>query len=145
LRKALAHALQVVAQRGTASRDLQPLLQSLRSLRPLERFVVKDKTRIFFVPVSNVLWIEATGNYACMRQSPVAGNLGTPGREAGTTTFHSRAEIGHRERCLHQRDSSDVRWGLRHRTCGRNGGHVEPQVRSQVTSAAGILVLATAM
>jgi two-component system LytT family response regulator len=32
----------------------------------LERFVVKDKKRIFFVPVSNVLWIEATGNYACI-------------------------------------------------------------------------------
>jgi two-component system LytT family response regulator len=28
--------------------------------------VVKDKKRIFFVPVSNVLWIEATGNYACI-------------------------------------------------------------------------------
>jgi two-component system LytT family response regulator len=32
----------------------------------LERFVVKNKKRIFFVPVSNVLWIEATGNYACL-------------------------------------------------------------------------------
>jgi len=28
--------------------------------------VVKDKKRIFFVPISNVLWIEATGNYACI-------------------------------------------------------------------------------
>ena len=28
--------------------------------------MVKDKKRIFFVPVSNVLWIEATGNYACI-------------------------------------------------------------------------------
>ena len=35
-------------------------------LRPLELFVVKNKKRIFFVPVSNVLWIEATGNYACI-------------------------------------------------------------------------------
>ena len=26
----------------------------------------KDKKRIFFVPVANVLWIEATGNYACI-------------------------------------------------------------------------------
>ena len=34
--------------------------------KTLERFVVKDKKRIFFVPVSNVLWIEATGNYACI-------------------------------------------------------------------------------
>ncbi len=32
----------------------------------MERFVVKDKKRIFFVPVSHVLWIEATGNYACI-------------------------------------------------------------------------------
>jgi two-component system, LytTR family, response regulator len=64
--KALAHARQVLEQRGKANRDLEPLLQSLRSLRPLERFVVKDKKRIFFVPVSHVLWIEATGNYACI-------------------------------------------------------------------------------
>ena len=64
--KALAHARQVLEQRGKANRGLEPLLESLRSLRPLERFVVKDKKRIFFVPVSNVLWIEATGNYACI-------------------------------------------------------------------------------
>jgi two-component system LytT family response regulator len=64
--KALAHARQVVEQRGKANRGFEPLLQSLRNLRPLERFVVKDRKRIFFVPVSNVLWIEATGNYACI-------------------------------------------------------------------------------
>jgi two-component system LytT family response regulator len=64
--RALAHARQVLGQRGNANRGLEPLLQSLRSLRPFERFVVKDKKRIFFVPVSNVLWIEATGNYACI-------------------------------------------------------------------------------
>src|SRR5207244_7361647 len=64
--RALAHARQVLEQRGNANRGLEPLLQSLRSLRPLERFVVKDKKRIFFVPVSNVLWIEVTGNYACI-------------------------------------------------------------------------------
>ena len=64
--KALVHARQVLEQGRKANRGLEPLLQSLRSLRPLERFVVKDKKRIFFVPVSNVLWIEATGNYACI-------------------------------------------------------------------------------
>jgi two-component system, LytTR family, response regulator len=64
--RALAHARQVLEQRGSANRGLEPLLKSLRSLRPFERFVVKDKKRIFFVPVSNVLWIEATGNYACI-------------------------------------------------------------------------------
>ena len=64
--KALAHAREVLEQRGKANRALEPLLQSLRSLRSLERFVVKDKKRIFFVPVANVLWIEATGNYACI-------------------------------------------------------------------------------
>jgi len=64
--KALAHARQVLEQRGKANRGIEPLLESVRSLRPLERFVVKDKKRIFFVPVSNVLWIEAAGNYACI-------------------------------------------------------------------------------
>jgi len=64
--KALVHARQVLEQGRKANRGLEPLLQSLGSVRPLERFVVKDKKRIFFVPVSNVLWIEATGNYACI-------------------------------------------------------------------------------
>jgi two-component system LytT family response regulator len=64
--KALVHARQVLEQRREANRDLEPLLRTLRSLRTLERFVVKDKKRIFFVPVSNVLWIESTGNYACI-------------------------------------------------------------------------------
>jgi two-component system LytT family response regulator len=63
--KALVHARQVLEQRGTANRAIEPLLQSLR-LRPLERFVVKDRKRIFFVPVSDVLWVEAMGNYACI-------------------------------------------------------------------------------
>jgi two-component system LytT family response regulator len=64
--KALVHARQVLERRREANRGLEPLLRSLRSLHPLERFVVKDKKRIFFVPVSNVLWIEARGNYACI-------------------------------------------------------------------------------
>jgi two-component system, LytTR family, response regulator len=64
--KALIHARLVLKQRGKSKRGLEPLLQSLRSLRPMDRFVVKDKKRIFFVPISNVLWIEATGNYACI-------------------------------------------------------------------------------
>lgn len=64
--QALVHARQVLSQRSAADRDLEPLLRSLRSLRTLERFVVKDDKRIFFVPVSKVVWIEATGNYACI-------------------------------------------------------------------------------
>jgi two-component system LytT family response regulator len=56
----------MLEQRREANRGFEPLLQSLRSVRPLERFVVNDKKRIFFVPVSDVLWIEATGNYACI-------------------------------------------------------------------------------
>src|SRR6202007_1321936 len=69
--KALVHARQVLEQSRKATRDLESLFQSLRSLRPLERFVVKDKKRIFFVPVSNVLWIEGTGEYDCI---PTASN-----------------------------------------------------------------------
>ena len=64
--KALVHARQVLDRRGKANRGLELLLESLRTLRPLERFVVKDKKRIFFVSVSDVLWIEAAGNYACI-------------------------------------------------------------------------------
>jgi two-component system LytT family response regulator len=60
------HARQVLDRRGKSNQDLEPLLESLRMRRPLERFVVKDKKRIFFVSVSSVLWIEAAGNYACI-------------------------------------------------------------------------------
>src|SRR5436305_7019074 len=38
--KALVHALQVVEQRGTTNRGIEPLLRFLRSFRPLDRFVV---------------------------------------------------------------------------------------------------------
>ena len=62
-----AHAIRAFEVHAReANRGLEPRLQSLRSLHPLERFVVNDKKRIFFVPVSSVLWIEATGNYACI-------------------------------------------------------------------------------
>jgi Response regulator containing CheY-like receiver domain and AraC-type DNA-binding domain len=103
--KALVHARQVLEQGRKANRGLEPLLQSLRSLRPLERFVVKDKKRIFFVPVSHV-FVDRSHGKLCLhthrqRQSPVAGNPGTPGREAGATPLHPRAEIGHREWCPH--------------------------------------------
>src|ERR1700745_3432438 len=39
--KALVHARQVLEQTRKANQGLEPLLQSLRNLRPLERFVVK--------------------------------------------------------------------------------------------------------
>jgi len=102
--KALVHARQVLEQSRKANRGLEPLLQSLRSLRPLERFVVKDKKRIFFVPVSTFCGSkprETMPAYTPQRQSPVAGNPGTPGREASATPLHPSAEIGHREHCPH--------------------------------------------
>ena len=64
LGKGIASRAAASASARETNRGLEPLLQSLRSLRPFERFVAKDKKRIFFVPVSNVLWIEARGNYA---------------------------------------------------------------------------------
>lgn len=45
--RALVHAREVLEQRREANRDLEPLLRSLRSLRMLERFVVKDNKRFF--------------------------------------------------------------------------------------------------
>lgn len=51
-------------------------------LRPLERFVVKDKKRIFFVPVSHVLWIEATGTMHAHTPPATVTCCGNPGTTA---------------------------------------------------------------
>src|SRR5262249_12948474 len=40
--KALVHAHQILEQHRKANRNLEPLLQSLRNLRPLEQFIMKN-------------------------------------------------------------------------------------------------------
>jgi two-component system LytT family response regulator len=49
-----------------ARRDMKEVLREIRKDRPLDRFVVRENERIFFVPVSDVIWIEAAGSYACI-------------------------------------------------------------------------------
>lgn len=67
LRTALDKAAEQVhkRRRGEARDGIQDLLQALerRERRYLERFVVKRQGRIALVPVDDVEWIEAAGNY----------------------------------------------------------------------------------
>ncbi len=66
--KALHRARSYVQERRDSAvrKELGAMLSDLRKERRLERFVVRDNERIFFVPVSDVVWIEAAGNYACL-------------------------------------------------------------------------------
>jgi len=43
--------------------DVREVLRSLRERRPLERFLVRERSRLFLVPVEEVDWIGAAGNY----------------------------------------------------------------------------------
>ena len=126
-----------------------PGIAKLLDLRPLERFVVKDKKRIFFVPVSHVLWIEATGNYACIHTASNSHLL----RE---TLAHLEEKLAphhfirvRKSAIVNSARISEIRPmfdGVYDIITGRrNGGHVESQICSQVTSPAGILVLAPGM
>lgn len=53
-----------------------PLADALRALRserePLQRFLVKKATRMFLVPVEEVDWIEAAGNYVRLHRGDEA-------------------------------------------------------------------------
>lgn len=64
---ALSRARAQLAQRNADPVDgrLQRLLDSLgpAARRTMERFVIRTGTRIYFVPVAEVDWIEAEGNY----------------------------------------------------------------------------------
>lgn len=65
LRQALERAAERVKGTSEARDGIQDLLQQLerRDRRYLERFVVKRQGRIVLVPVEDVAWIEAAGNY----------------------------------------------------------------------------------
>ncbi len=43
--------------------DVNDVLRTLRERRPLERFLVRARDRLFLVPVEDVDWIAAAGNY----------------------------------------------------------------------------------
>lgn len=67
--KAFQRAL-VQIERSTAAiikQNLKALLENLRpGARHLERLVVKSKGRIFFLPVSEIDWIESADNYVSL-------------------------------------------------------------------------------
>ena len=66
--KALHRARSYLKERHEVKvqRDLRDVLLEIRKARSAERFVVRENERIFFVPVSDVLWIEAAGSHACI-------------------------------------------------------------------------------
>ncbi|HEX6879765.1 MAG TPA: response regulator [Terriglobales bacterium] len=66
--KALQRARTYLDERHDAKvrREMMEMMTEVKKHRPLERFVVRENDRIFFVPVAEVTWIEAAGNYACI-------------------------------------------------------------------------------
>lgn len=65
LRQALQRASERLREKDESRDGIQDLLQQLerRGRKHLERFVVKRQGRIVLVPVGEVSWIEAAGNY----------------------------------------------------------------------------------
>jgi len=68
-RKALQHAAERIRQRASGAESLEPLLARLlgRERRFLERVLVRDGERLFFVPVREILRLSAEGNYVAVR------------------------------------------------------------------------------
>ena len=72
--KAFQRARMQIERRTTEAinEKLQALIESMRSQRYLERLVVKSGGRIFFLPVTEIDWIESADNYVnlhCSRES----------------------------------------------------------------------------
>jgi two-component system LytT family response regulator len=68
-RKALTHATQRVQQRAGGPESLEPLLARLfgRERRFVERLLVREGERLFFVPVAEIARLSAEGNYVAVR------------------------------------------------------------------------------
>jgi two-component system, LytTR family, response regulator len=67
--KAFQRAQVQIRSRNTEviNQNLQALLQSIKpDVRYLERIVVKSRGRIFFLPVSEIDWIESADNYVSL-------------------------------------------------------------------------------
>ena len=67
--KAFQRALLQIQRRTTdaINENLKALLATIKpGVRHLERLVVKSKGRIFFLPVSEIDWIESADNYVCL-------------------------------------------------------------------------------
>ena len=70
--KALERAKAKLAEESDSVRN-QDLLQLLRELKPdtakIRRFVIKDRERVLLVPVEDIDWIEADGNYLLLHEN----------------------------------------------------------------------------
>jgi two-component system LytT family response regulator len=65
-RSAVAHARDHLARRasGALAQEIRALLPDLRSApSPRERLVIRSSGRIYFVPIADIDWCEAAGNY----------------------------------------------------------------------------------
>lgn len=75
-RDALDRASQEIGRRRPAARRLDRMLRALPAVPthgpPLERVVVKERGKLFFVELAAIDWIEAVGNYARLHVGPRA-------------------------------------------------------------------------
>jgi len=103
--KALLHARQVLEQSRIENRGLEPLLQSLRSPPPIGTFCGKGQEADFLCSRFPGLWIEATGNYACIHTAGgshlLRETLAHLEEKLASPPLRPGAEIGHREQCPH--------------------------------------------
>jgi two-component system LytT family response regulator len=65
-KRAVRHAreqLEISQQSGSIDERLVSLLENLKAKKYLERIVVKNSGRVFFIKTEEIDWIEAAGNY----------------------------------------------------------------------------------
>ena len=62
-RERLAEALERVADLSEASPALSGVLEDRRAEAPMERFLVRERGRLLLVPLADVNWVGAAGNY----------------------------------------------------------------------------------
>jgi len=108
----------------------EPLLQSLRSLRPLERFCGKDKSGFSLFQFPTFCGSKPRETMPAYTPPATVTCCGKPWhtwKRASATPLHPSAESA----IVNTARISEIRrcsWGYEHHTGRRNGGHVESQI-----------------
>ena len=63
LRQAVTRARALTMRASEVGRQLAALMSEIRTTRPLDRFVVKSRGKVYFVRADEIDWIEASGHY----------------------------------------------------------------------------------
>jgi len=89
-RSALNHAREHLVNRGAAGGEARPATSGFppgASHPPRERLVIRSSGRIYFIPIADIDWCEAAGNYVRL-------HVGSQAHFVRQTMSHLEAELG---------------------------------------------------